>query len=80
MDSIAPEGKGIVCGSRKPAGWKKGDPKYAKYMYPSIKKLKQKLAYEIRIIGLQKKPQENDVGNNRLAAAKEQISGGKSSR
>ena len=27
-------------------------------MYPDIKKLKQMLAYEIKIIGLQKSPQE----------------------
>lgn len=51
---------GIQDGSKKP----KGDPtctgRYPKFMYPDIKKLKQKLAYEIRIIGLQKSPQENE--------------------
>jgi len=33
--------------------------RYAKHMVPTISKLKQKLAYEIRIIGLQKAPAEN---------------------
>ena len=32
--------------------------KYPKYMSPNIQKLKQKLAYEFRIIGLQKSPTE----------------------
>lgn len=73
LNDIAPQGNGIACGSRKRSI--KGEAveddgfRHVKYMYPSIQKLKQKFAYEIRIIGLQNAPRENQVKQNGLVDA-----------
>ena len=78
LDNISPNGRGIIVGTRKPrpgkatlSGKQKvlSSVRYAKHMIPTIAKLKQKLAYEIRIIGMQKVPTETSPGSNSLANA-----------
>jgi hypothetical protein len=73
LNEISPNGNGIIYGSRKPSDKDTTRPKstvrYPKYMYPTMSMLKQKLAYEIRIIGMQKAPTENATASNSLADA-----------
>jgi hypothetical protein len=68
LNKISPNNIGISYGSRKSRG-KESNATTHRHMHPNIKRLKQKLAYEIRIIGLQKTPLENETKKNSLRDA-----------